>query len=41
MPIDRREGGNLRQKNRRLGWIIVALLLVLYLLAIGGVLGLN
>jgi len=41
MPVDRHEGGNLRQKNRRMGWIIVASLLVLYLLAIGGVLGLN
>lgn len=41
MLTDRREGRNLRQKNRRLGWIIVVSLLVLYLLAIGGVLGLN
>jgi hypothetical protein len=41
MPLDSREGRTLRQRNRRMGWIIVASLLVLYLLAIGGVLGLN
>ena len=32
---------DIRQRNRRLGWLIVAMLLVLYLLAIFGVLTLN
>lgn len=41
MAVKRLQERNIRQQNRRLGWLIVALLLVLYLLAIFGVLTLN